>query len=98
MCVAQAQTATIFMCRYLFKVLNRWHSSDKKQQSQCIYTYMYVCMYVCLYVGAKDDYSSRLWSLNSWIATFSRCTRFKRNVIPGTEQGTVYFLGSARRR
>ena len=50
MCVAQAQTATIFMCRYLFKVLKRWHSSDKKQQSQCIYTYMYVCMYVCMWV------------------------------------------------
>ena len=28
MCVAQAQTAAIFMCRYLFKVLRRWMSGD----------------------------------------------------------------------
>ena len=62
----------------------------------CMYVYMYVCMYVCM--GAKGDYSSRLWSPNSWIATFSRCTRLKQNVIPGTEQGTVYSLGSAQRR
>ena len=28
MCVAQAQAAAIFMCRYLSKVLRRWMSGD----------------------------------------------------------------------
>ena len=28
MCVAQAQAAAIFMCRYLSKVLQQWISSD----------------------------------------------------------------------
>ena len=45
----------------------------------------------CLLV--KGDYSSRLWSPNSWIDSFSRCIRFKQNGIPRTEWGMVYSLG-----
>ena len=29
-------------------MMKKWHSSDKTEQSTCIYVCMYVCMYICI--------------------------------------------------
>ena len=62
MCESQAQTAAIFMCRYLFKVLRRWMSGDVHRPNELeVYSHKSTRRWLKAYLNVVASVLNRNW-------------------------------------